>query len=546
MKKFVLMIVVVLVIYMSFSILLVSASSVLVSGNYTYSVNGMDLTLIKCNPSISGKVYIPSREANYTVTAIADNAFANCTRITSVDIPNSIKSIDSFAFKNCTKLESVNIGSGVSRISIYAFSECTNLQSINVSSANSFFSSEDGVVFDKTRTYLNLYPIGKKDCSYVIPYEVTSISTGAFDKAVNLMTLCIGTNLKDFQDNAFYGCNSLTDIYYTGTEKEWGNINVGNNNDLLNNMNIHYDSVLPTQVKININSLSLCIGEKMVLRADITPDIATEKTVIWSSSDSTIACVSEEGCDTGVSQGTAYIIATSKAGNTRAVSTVTVDSKLAMPYSNIPHGIVVEDTKIKLLSQSDGVEIYYTTNGDEPTNKSNKYTSEITLDKDTIIKAIATKEGFEDSDIAIFEYTVVENSSLLINVSDAQCELGETLDIMVSLENNPGTAVIGFDLEYKNGTFSLYDVENGDIFSDKEMSLHKGTGIIRFTFLNCSENNTKKGTLCTLRFHSNSMWPNDKYEFNIHNIECYDFNENNVDFYGINGSVIVVDPFENP
>lgn len=54
------------------------------------------------------RIVLPKSANEYTVTAIADNAFANCVGLESVYIPNSIQSIGENAFNGCTRLSSVD------------------------------------------------------------------------------------------------------------------------------------------------------------------------------------------------------------------------------------------------------------------------------------------------------------------------------------------------------------------------------------------------------------------------------------------------------
>ena len=135
---------------------------------------------------------------------------------TSYIIPNSVTSIGDDAFNNCTSLTSITIGNSVTSIGDYAFDNCTSLTSINVEEGNTNYSSQDGVLFNKDKTKLIRYPIGNTRTSYIIPNSVTSIG-----------------------ESAFYECKDLTDIYYDGTKSQWNDIVIKEGNYLLENATIH-------------------------------------------------------------------------------------------------------------------------------------------------------------------------------------------------------------------------------------------------------------------------------------------------------------------
>jgi hypothetical protein len=95
------------------------------------------------------------------VTIIDNYAFSPCKLLTSVDIPESVKSIGENAFSECALLTNVTISSGVISIGLYAFRDCTLLTSISVDKNNNNYSSVDGVLFNKDKTELIVYPSGK-------------------------------------------------------------------------------------------------------------------------------------------------------------------------------------------------------------------------------------------------------------------------------------------------------------------------------------------------------------------------------------------------
>ena len=68
------------------------------------------------------------------VTSIGDNAFSFCTSLTSIDIPSGVTSIGDYAFTFCTSLTSVTIPNSVTSIGQVAFGDCINLNEIAIPS----------------------------------------------------------------------------------------------------------------------------------------------------------------------------------------------------------------------------------------------------------------------------------------------------------------------------------------------------------------------------------------------------------------------------
>ena len=79
-------------------------------------------------------------------------------------------------------------------------------------------------------------------------------------------------------------------------------------------------------VTLDKTSVTLTEGDVTTLTATVTPSNATNKNVIWSSSDNTVATVSD-GKVTAVKAGTATITVKTKDGNKSATCTVTVIKK---------------------------------------------------------------------------------------------------------------------------------------------------------------------------------------------------------------------------
>jgi hypothetical protein len=144
-----------------------------------------------------------------SVTSIGEFAFYYCTSLTNFTIPGTVTTIGDYAFYFCTSLTSVTIPSGVTSIGELAVGGCTSLTAITVDTNNSFYSSVNGVLFDKNQFTLVEYP-GGLDGSYTIPGTVTSIGSEAFEYCTNLASVTIPGGVTNIGDEAFEYCTGLT------------------------------------------------------------------------------------------------------------------------------------------------------------------------------------------------------------------------------------------------------------------------------------------------------------------------------------------------
>ena len=135
---------------------------------------------------------------NEGIKHIADGAFAG-EYITSVTMPNSVKSIGAIAFSDCEWLQHATLGDSVRSIGYEAFDYCYNLRTINL--GNSLKEI-------KSSTFENCSSLD----SIIIPNSVESIGYGAFSYCIRLKSVKLGNSLKKIGNNAFESCFRLKSI----------------------------------------------------------------------------------------------------------------------------------------------------------------------------------------------------------------------------------------------------------------------------------------------------------------------------------------------
>ena len=194
------------------------------------------------------KVDVPEKINKKSVTRIGNLAFKNCTKITSIAMPDSVVYIGRSAFYNCTSLKSITIPDGVKEIGYAAFSECAglvsvkipdnvmqigdsafincaNLTKIDVTAGNKYYSSANGVLFDKNKSEIICYPAGIKNVGYSIPDGVTVIRDRAFNKCISLNSITIPKSVQDIETYSFFGCTSLEAINVAASNKNYADVN---------------------------------------------------------------------------------------------------------------------------------------------------------------------------------------------------------------------------------------------------------------------------------------------------------------------------------
>ena len=179
------------------------------------------------------KVVIPA-----SVTTIGREAFAGCTKLTSVIFETAALGeteenlmIGARAFRGCTSLEKINLPARLTEIKLQkyivngsdvsvdkadnAFLGCTSLVSVTVASANASYKSVDGVLYSKDGKTL-VYCPATAEGAFEIPAGVQQIAPGAFIGCSAITEITVPSSVVLIGECAFYGLTDLTKVTFKG------------------------------------------------------------------------------------------------------------------------------------------------------------------------------------------------------------------------------------------------------------------------------------------------------------------------------------------
>lgn len=151
------------------------------------------------------------------VTFIGSRAFYNCTRLTGITIPDSVRDIGPNAFYNCNGLTEINIPDNVRYIAEFAFRYCSSLKSFSGK-----FASADGLYLIDSKSCLVAVALGAIDGEITVPVSVTRIGCGAFDKCPGLIGVTIPDSVTSIETTAFAECSNLAYVVIPNSVTEIG------------------------------------------------------------------------------------------------------------------------------------------------------------------------------------------------------------------------------------------------------------------------------------------------------------------------------------
>lgn len=198
--------------------------------NWHNSVFYVGKYLIKANPNISGKYVVKDG-----TKSISWSAFENCTNLTEIVLPSSLKGIYPYSFRNCTNLRYIKYDDNIKleHIGWQVFQ--------NTYWMNDFLNSgKSELCIGNVLVCANKWLKG----TYSIPYGITTIADEAFIECPYVETIIVGDGVKVIGYRAFSHCDNLSsitisddvelidyqafrfapnlrDIWYEGSEERW-------------------------------------------------------------------------------------------------------------------------------------------------------------------------------------------------------------------------------------------------------------------------------------------------------------------------------------
>ena len=148
------------------------------------------------------------------IKSIGANAF-EFSGIKSISIPEGVTTIDKEAFSTCDVLTEVTLPSTLASMSGEAFKFCSKLANVYVADGNTNYSSINGILLNKDKTTLVLFPPAKANDKFtLLPPSITKLGDYAFYTCTNLKNVVIPNKVTSIGERTFGLCSNLNSITF--------------------------------------------------------------------------------------------------------------------------------------------------------------------------------------------------------------------------------------------------------------------------------------------------------------------------------------------
>ncbi len=141
------------------------------------------------------------------IKEIKERTFLGCSKLKNVSIPDSVHSIYDNAFAGCA-IDKIVVPANTTYISESAFDNCKSLMIIEVDTLNKFFTSINGMLFNKEVNQILRCPEGIAEL--IIPDSIITVGSYAFNGCDKLLSVSLPAKLDAIKSYAFQSCTSLT------------------------------------------------------------------------------------------------------------------------------------------------------------------------------------------------------------------------------------------------------------------------------------------------------------------------------------------------
>ena len=209
--------------------------------NYKFEKNGNGFTLVGLNAPLT-ELDIPQVFEGLPVTEIAAYVFAGNTDITSVSIPETVKTVGIGAFQGCTSLTSITIAEGVQLLGYGCFrgtaiteivipdsvqaigqsilQDCDKLVSITIPYVGAYRANSNdyfGFIFGATGYVANVDYVPASLKTVVLSSACVNVPAYSFYGCSGIEKVVLSEGVTKIGISAFQGCSSLASIYIPAT-----------------------------------------------------------------------------------------------------------------------------------------------------------------------------------------------------------------------------------------------------------------------------------------------------------------------------------------
>ena len=295
-------------------------------------------------------------------TEISENEFYGCTNLQKITIGDGVTTIGKRAFSGASSLKFFAFGSQVTEIGEEAFSDCAAMVEV-ISKAKTAPACGNQALDDINKFECKLYvPNGCmavyeaaaqwKEFFFKDYAKIKLSKTKATIEKGKTLTLKATITPSDLSDKSVTWKSSNTKVATVSSAGKVKGVKVGTATITCTSNSTGLKATCKVTVEnglVTLNKAEAYVqkGKTMTLKATVSPETLTDKSVTWESSDKKIATVTKAGKVKGVKYGTATITCTSVATSAKATCQVTV-GKVVVSISEVSikksRGITLEAT----------------------------------------------------------------------------------------------------------------------------------------------------------------------------------------------------------